>query len=160
MDKVEPILATLRKYFRFSEGQIPHDAEDMLFEVGKVSEALLYSLLFVPSFSIVEDSVLLTNGAQDVGQRFLEAKRAGRMSLDRLEASFNRIEIPFMFSDRNFGNNEEYLLADRIADAWRGSLAQWHPDRRFVVTIVPPEDNAGNIAVEFNENRSQRPRAS
>jgi hypothetical protein len=153
MEKVKPILATLRKYFRFSEGEIPHDAADMLFEVGKAHEALLYSLLFVPGLSIVEDSVLLTNEAQGIEERFLQAKRAGRMPLARLEASFNRVEIPFMFIDRNFGNDEEYLLADRIAEAWRGSLAHRHPDRRFVVTIIPREDNAGNIAVEFYENR-------
>jgi hypothetical protein len=94
MATTERILAVLRKKFQFSEGQVPHGATDMLHEVGNAPGALLYALLFVPELSIVADCVLLTNGSSDIEKRFLKAKGEGRMPLDRLEASFNRIELP------------------------------------------------------------------
>jgi hypothetical protein len=156
MASIEAILTALRKRFRFVEGQVPHDEMDMLHEAGKAPEALLYSLLFVPRLSIVADSVLLTYiyGVDDTERHFLEGKREGRMSLERLEASFNRVEVPFLFFDRNADDDEDRLLAERIAEAWRGALAVFCPDRRFVVNVVPPEENGDIIAVEFFERRS------
>ena len=150
----ELIANTLRKRFGFTEGRVPHDPDDMVFEKGKAGEALLYSLLFVPELSIVADSVLLTNGSTEIEGRFLEAKGRTPMPLDRLEVSFNRVEIPFLFAAEDFADNEEQLLAERIAEAWRRALAAFCPDRRMVVDIVRAEDNAGNIAVEFFERRS------
>lgn len=153
MATTESILARLRKRFRFSEGQVPHDADDMLHQAGKAREALLYSLLFVPELYIVDDSVLRVNGSSEAGKRFVEAKAKGRMSLDRLEASFNIVEVPFLFIDREFDDDEERLLAEKIAEAWRRALAAFCPDRRFVVNVVPAEENGGNVAVEFFESR-------
>lgn len=155
MTATHPLLAALRKRFRFSEGQVPHDAEDMVYEQGKAPEALLYSLLFLPELSMVADSVLLTNGSSDVEQRFLEAKKTSRRPLDRLEASFNGADIPYLFVDNDFDEHEERLLAERIAEAWRRALAAFRPDRRFVVNIIPPEENAGDTRVEFFERRSE-----
>lgn len=148
------IQAALRKKFAFDEGQTPHSPDDMVFAAGNASDALLYSLLFVPELSLVDDSVLLTNGSSEVGERFLAAKRSGRMPLDRLEASFNMREIPFLFSNGRFEDDDEILLAGKIAEAWRRALISFCPDRRFAVNIVPAEENAGNVTVEFYELRS------
>ena len=99
MASTEAILTALRKRFR-SEGHVPHDEMDMLHETGKAPEALLYSLLFVPTLFIVDDSVLLMHGVDDAERHFLEAKRASGMPLERLEASINRVEVPFLFIDQ------------------------------------------------------------
>ncbi len=144
----------LRRRFRFSEGQVPHDADDMLHEVGKPQEALLYSLLFVPELCAVDGSVLLLNGSGNRQRQFLEAKAKDQMPLDRLEASFNSVEIPFLFLDQDFGDGEEMLIAEKIAEAWRRALVTLYPDRRLVVNIVPAQDNAGNITVECFESRT------
>ena len=153
MMATDAILTALRKRYRFSEGEVPHDAGDMVYEAGKAREALLYSLLFVPGLSIVDDSVLLTYGDSDTERRFVEAKKAPRMSLESLEASFNHVEVEFLFARGDFEGNEEHLLAERIAAAWRGALAVFCPDRRMVVRIPPPEDYGGNTVVEFFERR-------
>jgi hypothetical protein len=153
MTATDAILAALRKRYRFSEGEVPHDAGDMVYEAGKDHEALLYSLLFVPEFSIVDDSVLLNYADIDTERRFLEAKKAGRMSLESLEVSFNHVEVEFLFAKGSLDSNEERLLAERIAAAWRGALAVFCPDRHMVVRIPPPEDYAGNTVVEFFERR-------
>jgi hypothetical protein len=156
MPASDSLLAALRKRFRFSEGSVPHATGDMVHEVGKAPQALLYSLLFVPDLSIVADSVLLTYLDDAVSERFLEAKSNSKFSLERLEASFNNVEVGFLFADRNFDENEERLLAERIAEAWRGALAVFCPDRTIVVRVVPAEENAGDIRVEFFERRSGR----
>lgn len=154
MASTEAILTALRKRFR-SEGHVPHDEMDMLHETGKAPEALLYSLLFVPTLFIVDDSVLLMHGVDDAERHFLEAKKASGMPLERLEASINRVEVPFLFIDRDLDDGEERLLAEQIADAWRGALAVFCPERRFMVKVIPPEENGDVIAVEFFERRSQ-----
>jgi hypothetical protein len=156
MPATEALLTALRKRFQFSEGSVPHDPGDMVYEAGKASEALLYSLLFVPDLSIVADSVLLTYPDSAVAERFLKARSKTELSLERLEASFNSVDVGYLFARGNFDENEERLLAERIAEAWRGALAVFCPDRRMVVRIVPPEENGGDIAVEFFERRSEK----
>jgi len=153
MTSTESILAALRKRLQFSEGRVPHDASDMIFEKGQAQAALLYSLLFVPELTMVDNSVLLTNGSSDIATRFLDAKTKSGMPLDRLEASFNLIEIPFLFANGDFQDDEERLLAEKIAEALQRAVAAFCPDRHFIVNIVPAEENAGNIAVEFFESR-------
>ena len=154
MASTEAILTALRKRFR-SDGHVPHDEMDMLHETGKAPEALLYSLLFVPTLFIVDDSVLLMHGVDDAARHFLEAKKASGMPLERLEASINRVEIPFLFIDRDLDDDEERLLAEQIAEAWRGALAVFCPERRFMVKVIPPEENGDVTAVEFFERRSE-----
>jgi hypothetical protein len=154
MASTEAILTALRKRFR-SEGHVPHDEMDMLHETGKAPEALLYSLLFVPTLFIVDDSVLLMHGVDDAERHFLEGKKASGMPLERLEASINRVEIPFLFVDRDLDDDGERLLAEQIAEAWRGALAVFCPERRFMVKVIPPEENGDVTAVEFFEHRSE-----
>ena len=154
MASTEAILTALRKRFR-SDGHVPHDEMDMLHETGKAPEALLYSLLFVPTLFIVDNSVLLMHGVDDAERHFLEAKKASGMPLERLEASINRVEVPFLFFDRDLDDDEERLLAEQIAEAWRGALAVFCPERRFMVKVIPPEENGDVTAVEFFERRSE-----
>jgi hypothetical protein len=153
MKELTSILAALRRRFLFTEGAVPHDARDMLHQQGQVPEALLYSLLFVPQLAIVADSVLATFGDKDLEERFLKARAENDWPLDKLEASFNLIEVPYLFSDRSGSDEEDRLLAEQIAQAWRGALAVFSPDRHFVVNVLSPDMNAGIIAVEFFETR-------
>ena len=153
MPASDALLAALRKRFRFSEGRVPHATGDMVYEAGKAPEALLYSLLFVPDLSVVADSVLLTYPDDTASERFLEAKSNSQLSLERLEASFNKVDVGYLFAHGNVDENEQCLLAERIAEAWRGALAVFRPDRRVVVRVVPAEENGGDIAVEFFERR-------
>lgn len=153
MKELTSILAALRRRFRFTEGTVPHDAQDMLHQQGQASAALLYSLLFVPQLAIVADSVLVTFGDKDLEERFLKAKAENDWPLDKLEASFNLTEVPYLFADRNASDEEVRLLAEQIAEAWRGALAVFSPDRRFVVNVLSPDVTGDSIAVEFFEIR-------
>jgi len=123
----------------------------MLHEVGKAPEALLYSLLFVPELSIVADSVLLTNGSNDVEKRFLEAKRESRMPLDRLEASFNRIELPFLFIERSRTARSAYSrrrLPRHGGACWRCSAlidASWLISSQRTKTRATSQSSSLNV---------------
>lgn len=153
---MDAILDALRKRFRFAEGRTPHDGWDMLHEAGRFPDALLYALLFLPKLSLVEDSVLLSDGSDDVAERFREAKRRLKWPLAEIEASFNMREIPFLFIDRDFTDDEERLVAEAIAETWRRALAVSFPTRRFAVNLLSASENAGHITVEFYEIRDRR----
>ena len=125
----------------------------MLYESGRFPDALLYALLFMPTLSLVEDSVLLSDGNDDKAAAFREARKSSKMPLGELEACFNMRDIPYLFLDQNYTDEEESLLAEAIAEAWRRALAFSFPSRRFVVNIVPAIENGGDMRVEFQEIR-------
>src|SRR4051812_2182103 len=115
----EDLLNAFRRRFSLVEGSLRHEPIDFLHEVGDVVSALLYAELFVPSFVEVDDSVLLESiNDQERQNNFREAKKNGGRPLADLESSFNFIEVPYLFSNREGSEGEDRLLAERIADAW------------------------------------------
>jgi hypothetical protein len=143
----------LRQYFHPAEGAVPHDEWDFMHQFGNVVDALLYVPLFCPEFVEVEGSVLLSL----LGRRstsFVEAKRLGQMTLQELERSFNFVEIGYAFSDRARGTDDDCdLLAQFVADCWRGRLALLYPPRKFEVSVLSPSESRSVAAVQFCEIR-------
>ncbi len=150
----DELLATLRKRFQPIEGQVPHSVTDILHEVGSVGGALLYSCLFVPRFIEVDDSVLIDLDGANVRDRFRAAKARGDLSLAELEASFNFVEVPYLFSDRETTDAEISLLAEKLRDTWRCWLRNLYPDRRFTVTVLGPQETGDVVALQFYEVRN------
>src|SRR5258708_22744099 len=97
----EILIDALRRKFKAIEGAVAHSPEDFMHEFGDVVSALLYSVLFVPDFVEVDNSVLLDFGRQDQAQKFVEAKNDTKMTLSALESSFNFVELPYLFSIRD-----------------------------------------------------------
>src|SRR5437870_4598141 len=128
----EILIAALRRKFKAQEGPVAHSPEDFMHEFGDVVSALLYSVLFVPDFVEVENSVLLRFGREDQAQKFVEAKNNTKMTLSALESSFNFVEVPYLFSNSDTTDDEAKLLAETIAEAWRGRLKTLYPTRIFV----------------------------
>lgn len=124
---------------------------DYLHEFGNVQSALLYSILFIPDFVEVDGSVLIKMGQEET---FSAGKKSGAMSLVDLEASFNFIEVPYVFSDRDSTDGEDTMLATRIAEAWRARLTLMFPGRSFRVSVLPPSETGSVIGVQFYEIRS------
>jgi len=122
-------------------------------EFGDVVSALLYSVLFVPDFIEVEHSVLLTFGREDQAQKFVKAKNNTKMTLSALESSFNFVEVPYLFSNRDSTDDEDKLLSETIAEAWRGRLKTLYPTRVFVVSPIGPEITGSVVGVHFFELR-------
>jgi hypothetical protein len=123
-----------------------------LHQFGNAIDGLLYAPLFCPPLIEVEGSVLLDQG--NTAKRFVDAKLTGTMSLRRLEASFNLLEVSYAFSNRARDTGDEGdLLAQFVAEAWRGRLALLYPLRRFEVLVLSPEKTGSVTAVQFSELR-------
>ena len=149
----EILIAALRRKFKAIEGAVAHSPEDFMHEFGDVVSALLYSVLFVPDFIEVEHSVLLTFGREDQAQKFVKAKNNTKMTLSALESSFNFVEVPYLFSNRDSTDDEDKLLSETIAEAWRGRLKTLYPTRVFVVSPIGPEITGSVVGVHFFELR-------
>jgi hypothetical protein len=106
------------------------------------------------SFFEVEGSVLLDQWTFDQSTRFIAAKRAGQASIQELERSFNFLEVSYAFSNtarETDGDGE--LLAQFVAESWRGRLALLYPSRQFEVSIIPAKEAGSSVAVQFCELR-------
>ena len=157
MSTTEHLTSVISKKFNKLVGEIPTNCLDWLHAIGKASEALLYSILFMPELKIVNDSVLLAWGMQDdeSQQRFLDSVKSNNMSLQQLEASFNFIEVGYIFDTvgRDTSDEEDELLANLICNAWEGWLKTSFPDRKFIVEVLSAEETGSTVGVHFFESR-------
>ncbi len=83
-----------------------------------------------------------------------------RLTLAEVEASYNSIEVAYLFMNRNVYLNEsedsdipEIKLAHIIADAWADRLKRLYPARVFKVPVLTPEESGSVHSVEFYEIR-------
>jgi hypothetical protein len=143
----------LRRHFHPAEGVEPYGVSDFTHQFGNAVDALLYVPLFCPKFFEVEGSVLLYQGT-DLAKRFIDAKRASKMSLQDLERSFNSLEVSYAFSNTPAGTDgDDDLLARFVAESWRGRLALLYPSRRFEVSILSANESGSVTAIHFCELR-------
>jgi len=143
----------LRRHFHPAEDMGPFDASDFTHQFGNAVDALLYVPLFCPKFIEVEGSVLLDQG-EDQQKRFVDAKRASKMSLQELERSFNLLEVSYAFSNTPDDTDGDHdLLAQFVSESWRGRLALLYPSRRFEVSILPGSESGSVTAIQFCELR-------
>ena len=66
------------------------------------------------------------------------------------------MEVAYAFSNtapNTDGDVEDDLLAQFVAEAWRGRLAVLYPSRRFEVVIVSAEQMGSVTTVQFFELR-------
>lgn len=152
----EEFLNVLRERFKPREGTLRHEPLDYLYEFADIPTALMCSALFVPDFIEVDGSVLLDKG-DDTAVDFRTAKQDTSWPLAELEASFNWVEVAYLFADR--GESNDSMLAEKIAEAWRGRLKHLFPQRSFAVVVMPPEDTGSVIGVGFTEVRSSTGRS-
>jgi hypothetical protein len=133
------------------------DLENLLFGAGKPSDALLYSILFMPELTMFSDSVFLSSKicSEDRQQEFLSALAKGIKSRQEIESNFNWEEIGHLFDDEGYdtSDKEDELLANLVRDAWKGWLLVSYPNREFTVEIISPGKTGGTVGVGFYEVR-------
>jgi hypothetical protein len=153
----DELLEVLHGHFAPDGGDENFRGDDYLHAFGRASEALLYSALFLPDLMEVDGSILLTRGLPHDDRRrdFLAAKRQGNEDLSELEASFNFVEVGYLFGPhgRDISDEEDELLARRIAEAWRGCLKVRYPERKCAVRALSPEETGSTVGVCFYEVR-------
>ncbi len=58
-----------------------------------------------------------------------------------------------MFCDDDKDEDEDEVLAEFIAEAWRGRLLKLFPERKFIVEVIPPDPTGSVVSVGFKEVR-------
>lgn len=151
----ELIKAISRKF----EGKVVEkdfSLSDLLHTFGKGSEALLYSILYMPKLNLIDDSVLLSWNMPNnsVKKKFSEQLQCENR--EELEASYNFIEIGYLFDavGRDTSDKEDNLLATLVRDAWDAWLHLKYPDRKFKVEILAPEQTGSVTGIHFFERRA------
>lgn len=115
---------------------------DLLYRFGSPLTALLYSELFWPQFVEFSGMVFLESDVEDDADRerimVALARHAG--DTQHVEKIFNYVEVPSLFGRRaeESTNQEDRLLAERMAVMWRARLAELYPDKSFEIQIVEP----------------------
>lgn len=132
--------------------------EELLFTFGSSRDALLYAALFNPEFVIHSDSVLLAWSVSDANAQaaFGNAKNSDSANISEIEASFNFLEVGYLFdaSGRTTDDEQDALLADLIARSWRCRLEAEYPQRRFSVEVLSPEQTGSTVGVHFFQVRA------
>jgi hypothetical protein len=65
--------------------------------------------------------------------------------------------VPYAFAERGtLDDDEDVVLAERVASSWRARLPHVYPERRSSVRVVGPEEMGGVVAVTFSEDRIER----
>lgn len=144
-------------YFVGPEGEFDH--EEVLAGEGTAAGALLYSTAFCPPPEEVDGLVFIKlQEAYGEGEKACQIRRHLReVSGDTREVqrSFNLVEPLRLFSvdQPEVTDEEERLLAETLAEAWRAWLHWRYPGRRFVVELVGRDETGGEIGVTFYETR-------
>lgn len=157
------ITSLLHRSFESERDTSGWDREDFLRGLGRMRDALIYSILFAPSFVEVEGLVFLaemgaqpSEGRTTFAARVREAREQGAKELAHLLKGYNWVEIPYLFSDNSGTDEDVRILALAIADAWRARLRGLYPVRNFDVRVLPPSETGGAVGVGFAELHTKR----
>lgn len=147
-------LTMLGDCFPLEEGSRPFSALDFTHAYGSVMGALLYLPIFLPDFLTVDGSVILDSGDKDLPSRFRDARESWMEGLEELEATFNWVEVPYLFSQASATQEQCVILAQAIAEMWRMRLQVSFPQKSFLVEVLYPAETGGEIGVGFKAIRS------
>lgn len=138
------------------------DRGDFVHAFGTPAAAILHSALFMPAFVEIGSHVFLNGIGSDLrldpslAENLVAAKRESEEQLRSTLSSYNWVEVTYLFGgSRPETDEEERLLADLMAEAWRARLALLFPERRFVVRVMEPEETGDSLGVGFEEISAQ-----
>lgn len=131
---------------------------DLLHSNGSPLDALFYSSLFFPEFVEIDGMVFLKDTIEDEEDKFRLNKALKYYEGDKTktEQSFNLIEVPCLFG-KNMGettDDEDKILAERLAKMWQSKLCVIFSDRNFTVEVISAENTGGEVGVIFYTERN------
>jgi hypothetical protein len=154
----ERVTALLAARYGDGNGIEPWERADYLHAHGNFSDALLYSVLFVPEFIEVEGCVFLKEigvepqgGKKELAAGIHQARARSTEALKRYVDSFNWVEVPYLINNQTASDAEIEVLAELIMQTWLARLNDAFPDRRFTVRILDPATTGSVIGIGFEE---------
>jgi hypothetical protein len=129
---------------------------DFVYADGSPLMALMYVRLFWPEFVEFEDMIFLKESVEDDADRARVREALGHQQ-DRaaIESSFNLKEMHELFGPRinETTDDEDQVLMTKLREMWDARLNAVYNERRFIVTVVQPEENGGNLGITFYQHR-------
>ena len=129
---------------------------DFLHIQGSPLDALFYSRLFWPKFIEINGMVFLKETVEDDDKgRLYETLQYYNGDKTETEKSYNLIEVPSLFGKNldETSDDEDFILANRLAEMWYQRLQTVFPDRNFTVKILSAEETGGEVGVIFYTER-------
>lgn len=131
---------------------------DFLHAHGSPLDALFYSRLFWPEFVEINGMVFLKETIEDDDDRGRLDEALERYDGDKTktEQSFNLTEIPSLFGKNlaETSDEEDLVLAERLAEMWQHRLQIIYPNRKFTVQLLSAEETGGEAGVIFYTERA------
>jgi hypothetical protein len=152
------ILPVLHERFGGKQDVTGWAREDFLHAASSTADALVNSVLFAPSFVEIEGLVFLADlgpglarGDAGIAEAIRAARAESPAALARFLGSCNWLEVPYLFASRDSSDEEDAVLAQVIADAWRVRLRGLYPERGFEVRVIPASETGSVVGVGFRE---------
>jgi len=156
----EELLKDLRENCRASQiDTTAFGVRDMIYVCGSPLDALVYSRLLWPDFVEIEGMVFMegTIENEEDRQRLVYALEEYNKDRTLTEQAFNVVEVPSdLFGRRATETTEEqdYWLAERLAEMWRARLHLLYPTHEFVVELLEPKEIGGEVGIVFYQLRN------
>lgn len=157
------LLDVLRRHFDefIYYPEMADDIEDLIAAAGNAAGALLYASLFcIPLIEIdgmVFQLIQKRLRVDEYPESVREYRERVRGNLKEVEQSFNLIFVQGLFDPdrRDMTDEEELMLAQTLAEAWRAWIHWRYPRRRFTVEILSAEEtgDAMGMGITFYEDR-------
>ncbi len=152
------LIDVLKKHY-FAGPEEDFEVEEALATSATAVGALLYSPVFCPPTEEIDGLVFIK--LQEVcapGEKPRQIRRYREETggdLREVQRSFNLVEPLRLFDidQPELTDEEERLLAETLAEAWRAWLHWRHPGRRFEVELLGRDETGGEIGLTFYEVR-------
>ena len=131
------------------------DVEDFIHAYGDPRQALLMFPVFFPEFSSVEGHVILSDFLDDDAEpgRLIATLRASPGRARSVLEGYRWREIPYLFADLSkLSDEDDSILAELVACAWKGALSVQFPDSVWVTRVMTPEETGSVVGVCFEES--------
>lgn len=104
--------------------------------------------------------IFLKESTEDVDDRtrINETLRTYGGDRTKAEQSFNLIEVPALFGKHSGDttDEEDFALAERLAQMWRLRLEMVYPNRKVIVSVLSSAETGGEIGIVFYTERADR----
>ena len=148
------MVGNIRLFLTNDESIFSAPVEDIIFQCADSISAMLYHSVFFPDFIEIDGSIIIKRNIENQENRFYAALENLSLTRSEIEASFNLVEIAYMFHDNDHLTTfAERKLATLVRDAWKSKLHLTYPNRNFQVNVIDPERSGSVYCVEFFEIR-------
>jgi hypothetical protein len=147
MDKLKTIL------LRYFKARDDFDVDDLIHEYGDPRQALLHFRMFYPEFVEVNGHVVLKSiiDGDDGSEKLVELLAQNHSDVQEILEGYRWVEVPYLFLKDDLEDEEDYFLAQLMAESWKGALMSQFPEQKWVARVLEPEETGSTVGVCFEE---------